>query len=181
MARMIRFFVVAATLAGTVSVSAQEQPASVPAGKPALVPLKLELVLTRTQGEKKVSSLPYVLWITANEPTKTSLRIGVEVPVPSGDKSFHYRPVGTNIDCSAVTAADDFYRISLTLNESSVHLRGRGPKDSDPTTVAGPSFQSFTANFTILLRDGQTAQYTSATDSVSGEVLRVDATLNVIK
>jgi hypothetical protein len=44
-----------------------------------------------------------------------------------------------------------------------------------------PVLRSFTSNFTILLRDGQTAQYTTATDQVSGEVLKIDATLNVLK
>ena len=44
-----------------------------------------------------------------------------------------------------------------------------------------PAFRNFTSNFNILLKDGQTAQYASATDPVSGETLKVDVTLNVLK
>jgi hypothetical protein len=33
----------------------------------------------------------------------------------------------------------------------------------------------------MVLRDGQTAQSTSATDPISGEVLKIDVTLNVVK
>jgi hypothetical protein len=32
-----------------------------------------------------------------------------------------------------------------------------------------------------MLRDGQSTQYTAATDPVSGEVLKIDVTLTVVK
>jgi hypothetical protein len=44
-----------------------------------------------------------------------------------------------------------------------------------------PAFRTFTSSFSVLLRDGQTAQHTAATDPVSGEVLRIDVTVNVLK
>ena len=49
--------------------------------------------------------------------------------------------------------------------------------------VAGdiPSFRSFRTSFSVMLRDGQTTQHTSATDPVTGEVIRIDVTLNVMK
>jgi hypothetical protein len=98
--------------------------------KPALVPLKLQLVMSRTLGEKKVSSLPYTLWVTANQRADTNLRVGGEVPVPSvviskeggSTPSYSYRHVGTNIDCSATTAAEGYFNVSITLNDSSVQF-----------------------------------------------------------
>ena len=42
-------------------------------------------------------------------------------------------------------------------------------------------FQNFTSSARLLLRDGQTVQYTAATDKTSGEVAKLDVTLNVIK
>jgi hypothetical protein len=33
----------------------------------------------------------------------------------------------------------------------------------------------------MVLKDGQSAQFTAATDKVSGEVTRVEVTLNVVK
>jgi len=41
--------------------------------------------------------------------------------------------------------------------------------------------RSFNSSFQVLLRDGQTNQYTSATDPVTGEVTKIDVTLNVLK
>ena len=183
MRRMISGCVLLA-LALVSPVTAQE--VQVPARTaPALVPLKLQLVLSRYQGEKKISSIPYSLWLTANETgERTSLRMGVEVPIGSTEKGFNYRSVGTNIDCIARVAADGFYRLHLTVVDSSVFYGGQGGQQ-DPAfqtiTRAAPSFRSFTANFVILLRDHQSGQYTSATDPVSGEVLKIDATLDVMK
>jgi hypothetical protein len=33
----------------------------------------------------------------------------------------------------------------------------------------------------MILKDGQSAQFTAATDKINGEVTRVDVTLNVVK
>jgi len=169
-------------------------PAAAAQEKPTLVPLKLQLVVSRHAGDKKVSSVPYSLWVTANETRRTtSIRMGVEVPVATAvfgakegtapPKSYSYRNVGTNIDCTAVSAGDGQYQVHITLDDSSVHYDARdGTAGRPSTSVAGaPSFRSLKLNFSILLKDGQTAQYSSATDPLSGEVVRVDATLNVLK
>jgi hypothetical protein len=44
-----------------------------------------------------------------------------------------------------------------------------------------PSVRKFQSTFNLLLKDGQTATHTAATDPVSGEVLRIDVTLTVLK
>ena len=147
--------------------------------RPALTPLKVQLVVSRTLAEKKISSLPYVLWITANDRKVTNLRMGVEVPLPSGG-NLQYRNVGTNIDCSAISVEGAF-NLSITLSDSSIHLGAKQTGENVPRAADAPAFRTFTSNFSILLRDGQTAQYTSATDPVSGEVMKVDITLNVLK
>ncbi len=178
--------VVIAALAEPRAAGAQEKPSP-------LVPLKLQLVISRSAGEKKISSMPYTLWVTANDNRNrtTSLRMGVEVPVPSilipkegaPTTSYNYRPVGTNIDCSATTEGN-LFKVAITLNDSSVQFDAKESAASRPvpTGMAGaPAFRNFTSNFSILLKDGQTATYTSATDPVSGETLKVDVTLNVLK
>jgi hypothetical protein len=145
------------------------------------VPLKIQLTLARYQGEKKLSSTPYTMWVTANEPRTTKLRMGVQIPVPAGTAGFTYRNVGTDIDCTAGTGAPGTYKLGLTVSDSSVYFSERDrPAPANPESVQ-PSFRSFTATFNILLRDGQTAQYTTATDQVSGEVMKIDATLTVLK
>lgn len=166
------------------SLTAQVKPAAGQEYVPAPVPvsLKVQLVLGRYQGEKRISSMPYTLQLTANERETTNLRMTTDVPVPNQGGGYNYRPVGTSIDCRAGTATDGVYRLHVTLNDTSIRLPE--PKDAGSTSASGatvPSFRSFTANFTIVLRDGQTAQYTSATDPASGEVLKVDASLSVLK
>jgi hypothetical protein len=154
--------------------------------KLALVPLKVQLVVSRHAGDKKISSLPYTLWVTSNEQRTTSVRMGVQVPVPSSmitkegvtTPSYNYRDVGTNIDCQALGPVDGFFSLEIKLNDSSVSFDA---KESGPTLKGIPAFRNFTSNFHILVKDGQTAQYASATDPLSGETVKVDVTVNVLK
>ena len=158
------------------------------------IPLKVQLVVSRYQGEKKVSSLPYTISVVANDNDKTTLRMGVEVPIPSTVfspskeggaaaipvTSYNYRSVGTNIDCSARTIEGGVFKLDLAVEDSSVFL---AEKDAARVTnqVSAPSVRRFTSTFNVMLKDGQTVQHTSATDPVSGEVLRIDVTLTVLK
>ena len=41
--------------------------------------------------------------------------------------------------------------------------------------------RSFTSSFFVLLRDHETAQSIAATDPVTGEVMKIDVTLTVVK
>lgn len=151
-----------------------------------LVPLKVQLVVSRHNGDKKISSLPYTLWVSANGRITTQVRMGVQVPIATtlfskegaATPSYSYRDVGTNIDCLAQTHADGFYVLEIKLNDSSVSF---DPKESASTVKGVPAFRNFTSNFNIMLKDGQTAQYASATDPVSGETVKVDVTINVLK
>src|SRR4029453_3586211 len=120
---MRKELVLALALAGCalMPVVAQDKPqAPAPSAQPAAstgsrqVPLKVQLTLSRFMGEKKISSTPYMLGVLSNS-QKTSLRMGVQVPVattvygpPKTDgapgipqSSYTYRDVGTNIDCQA--------------------------------------------------------------------------------
>jgi hypothetical protein len=184
-----RFWMVTLAAVMSASIVAQEKPAPAapkPASPPLVsIPMKVTLVLSRFQGEKKLSSVPYVLSVIANDNQGgASVRMGVKIPVASG-ASYNYQDVGTNIDCRASTVADNIYKISVTLNDSSIYYPDRQRSESagaiPPAGSAPPALRSFTSNFSIHLRDGQTAQYTTATDQVSGEVLKIDATINVQK
>lgn len=157
----------------------------------AQVPLRVQLVVSRYQGEKKVSSTPYTLSVVANDNDKTSLRMGVDVPVVQTvfgggtaqipQTSYTYRSVGTNIDCAARTIDGGVFKLDLAVSNSSLFV----PEKQEGAVVSAapgvPAIRSFTSTFNVLLKDGQAAQYTAATDAVSGEVLRVDVTLNVLK
>jgi hypothetical protein len=176
----------ALTWAWIVAPSAQETTAPVRVTSPQAseakpqVPVKVTVVISRVQGEKKTASLPFTLWVNANG-RPTSLRMTESVAIPqsaSGSASYVYRDIGTSIDAGARTLSDDRLALSLTIDDSQIF--------SDPSKLGGgvagmPSFQSFRSQNEVILRDGQTAQYTTATDKITGEVVRVDVTVNVLK
>lgn len=179
---------------------AQEKPpalSSSPSEAPKpLLAVKVQIVLTRLKGEKKISSLPYTVSLTANDGNRTSLRMGVDVPViqtvfgGSGKEgagipqaSFTYKNVGTNIDCRVDSVANDQFRLQLTVTDTSIHLERSDTPAVDKRLDARdyPAFRSFNSTFTVLIRNGQTAQYTSAVDPVNGEVMKIDVMLEVLK
>jgi hypothetical protein len=146
-----------------------------------IVPLRVQIVLSRFKGDKKVASFPYTLSVTSND--RTNLRMGIDVPISSTPMpGYSYRSVGTNIDCIANPAPGDAYKLNITVEDSSIHL---DPKPADSATGAvasdAPAFRTFKSSFGLVLRDGQSGQFTSAVDPISGEVLKIDVTLNVLK
>jgi hypothetical protein len=146
--------------------------------------LKVLFLLTRYQGEKRISSMPYTLGLVPGN--RTSMRMGIAVPVAStlikdttSIPSYSYRDVGTNIDCNAQDFGNGVYQLGVTIADSSVH-GDAGEKDAKFVRDV-PVFRTFNATFTMVLRDGQTMQYASVTDPLSGEVMKVDVTLNTVK
>jgi len=166
-------------------------------------PLRVQVVFSKYQGEKRVASLPYTLTCNAGERQAAILRMGIEVPVPvlvakeSAVQNFQYKNVGTSIDCKAGQPEDGRYRLELNVEQGSIYSpaeekvtpagkdRDKDGKVSwgvtDTPLGAAPLFRSFRASFIPLLRDGQTVQYTAATDPVSGEVVKIDVTVTVLK
>lgn len=175
-----------ASIGSMILIAALAIPPVAVAQEKALVPLKVQLVVSRHNGDKKISSLPYTLWVSANGRITTSIRMGVQVPIATtvfskegvSSPTYQYRDVGTNIDCLAQSQADGFYVLEIKVNDSSVTF---DPKDSGSALKGIPAFRNFNSNFNIVLKDGQTAQYASATDPLSGETVKVDVTLNVLK
>jgi type II secretory pathway component GspD/PulD (secretin) len=177
-------------LAAGGALRAQDKPAPPPPRPPApSVPVKVTVVLSRTQGEKKISSMPYTLSLTGSH---ANLRMGTKIPImvaaaASADRDgrantqinpIQYQDVGTYIDCDMRSLDDGRFVLNLSIDDSSVY--------SDETTPASgakgnPSFRSFRAANSMILRDGQTGQFTSATDKLTGETVKVDVTLTVVK
>jgi Flp pilus assembly secretin CpaC len=154
-------------------------------GKPG-TPLRVQVTFTRFQGEKKVSSMPYTLAVNADD-RPTVVRTGIQVPLlvflsPEKGSTIMYKDVGNNLDCGAETLADGRYKLSFSLEQGSVHSTDANPKSpTEPAAFHAPVLRHFRSQTNVILRDGQSVQYVAATDPVSGELLKIDVTMNVVK
>jgi len=153
----------------------------------ASIPLKVQVVLSRYDGDRKLASMPYTLMVNAGDKdNRATLRMGVALPVTgvgANGPTVTVHDIGTNMDCTAGPAVDGRFRISLAVNHSSVyendqtHLQPTVPRPGDTAQLV----RSFTSSFFVLLRDRETAQSIAATDPVTGEVMKIDVTLTVVK
>ena len=69
----------------------------------------------------------------------------------------------------------------LTVENSTSVARRGGSRGGRPRPRPAPLFRTFNATLDPILRDGQTIQAIASTDPVSGEVVKIDVTLNVVK
>jgi hypothetical protein len=144
--------------------------------------LRIQVVLSRFEGEKRIGSLPYTLVVVPGS-NRSSIRLGVDTPVPAaagadGKESgaLQYRNVGTNIDCMNVRElSGGRYQFDIYVQNTAAI------PDEDPQRLARPVFRRFETNFTAQLRDDQGLQTIVSTDPVTGESVRIDVKLNVVR
>src|SRR5256885_9369458 len=67
-----------------------------------LTPLRVQVVISEFDGEKKISSLPYTILINAENPRAQTakIRMGLKVPIATSTTQFQYADVGSNLDAS---------------------------------------------------------------------------------
>lgn len=163
----------------------------------ATTPVRLQIVFSESEDGKVTKSLPYTMYFNAlNEPEvrRTGwgrLRIGSKVPIYTGgtdkNESIQYQDVGTNVDGRVSNAGDRFLlelRVERSWVEGSVAVPVHGAAssaDSAGPRFAEPIIRSFRTDLDLALRNGQTIETTMATDPISGKLMRVEVTLNVLK
>lgn len=179
------------------------------------VPLKIDVVLSRWQAEKKVSSLPFALYIVApavelgvvrppQGPSgpmppfaSQSVRMGVDVPVGTSSRtntngqgqpssssttttSPEYRNVGTSIDGRVGQTDDGRFSIYISVQDTSIFTND-GPSSTQIRMADPMAFRTFTMSNTLTMRDGQTLPFAMASDKISGDIIKVDVTVTVLK
>lgn len=170
----------------------QEKPK--PESNPPQTTLKLQLTFAEHEGEKKLASLPYTFFVQASEGHNsplTKIRTGSRIPVYVGkDGGMQYIDVGTNIDARAVDSGEGRYDVSLLLERSWVEgdvLVPAARVGANTADVGGagpfkePIIRQFKTDLMLAMRDGQTVQTTQAADPLSGRVLTITVTINVVK
>lgn len=156
-----------------------------------VVPVRVHVLVARYEGDKRVSSMPYTMLVNASPRGVGQIRIGAEVPVTTGGApasadgkqapvpAVSYEHIGTHIDCRVTPTDDGRYLVELTVSEKSVYPDGEGPRVARPH--GNPPFRSFRANNAMVLRDGQTAEFATVGDRLTGEIIRIEGTLHLVK
>jgi hypothetical protein len=162
----------------------------------ALASLRVQVVFTEYDGEKKLKSLPYVFLVTTRtreDRPEAKIRVGNRVPVYTGgggDRgTVTYLDIGTNIDSWAEGVGPDHYRVHLSLERSWVEgsiyvpVEKAPPKSDDPhaTDFAQPIVRQYRAELTPILKDGQSIETNLATDPMSGRVVKLEVSISVLK
>jgi len=145
--------------------------------------IKVQVVLSRYEGDRKTSSLPFTMLATANG-GQVSIRTGAQVPIATAaanDKtSFQYVDVGSNIDCTVKTAENDRFNVILNLQDRSA--LDKVPLAGNVTNpITNPVLRNFSYINSIVLKDGESKQIVAASDKGSGEIIKIDVTLNAEK
>lgn len=187
--------------------AAGQQPSAPPPAKPdslQMIPVRIEVVLTRLQGEKKISSLPFSLLANAGDVrsghSPVSIRMGIDVPIgsttetenrttPTGGTGatrsteststrVQYRSVGTDIDCYVTRLDENRFSVRVSISDSSVYTPEEAAKGFK---IEPAAFRTFSTSNTVVMRDGQTVLFGTGTDKISGETLKFEVTLHVVK
>ena len=144
---------------------------------PAVTPLRVQVVFTEYDGEKKVSNLPYSFTVNADERRArpgSQIRNGARIPIAAGKDQFTYIDIGTNVDCSASLQEDGRYKLQMVLERSAI-------SPESPSGGSNPVVRQFRADVNPVLKDGQTVESIVSTDPLNGHVYHVSVTLNVAK
>ena len=144
---------------------------------PSVTPLRVQVVFSEYDGEKKIANLPYTFTVNADErraSPSSKLRNGVRIPLTTGKDQYTYLDIGTNIDCSATMQDDGRFKLQLALERSSIA----------PETQAAsgnPVVRNLRVDLNPVLKDGQSVESVASTDPLTGHVYKVNVTVNVVK
>lgn len=187
MKKLPHLFLVGALCCSALPLRAQDKPKSEERVKVA-TPVKVQIVFTEFDGDKKVSSMPYAFTVITDEKVggnySTSLRTGIRVPIETEgkDQKTTYMDVGTNIDCGIKAEDDGRFHLYLIFDRSALYPN---KSTEGERLVANPGGQQFVRQFrtseTLVLKDGQTSENLLSTDPLTGHTLRVTVTINVQK
>jgi hypothetical protein len=169
------------TVVPTIGAAQQPTPAagdSTPAATTEPPTVRLQVVLARYADKKLVASEPYELLLVANGQRK-SLRTGAEVPIADGaaggkENSGGYKSIGTNITVDVGQQSDGRFRTSLIVSSSSVYPAEQKQPDRS-------AFRTYLLNGEAFLREGVRTEIATATDSLTGEVIKAEVTVTTVK
>jgi hypothetical protein len=151
-------------------------------------PVKVQIVFTEYDGDKKVSSMPYTFTVITDEKVggnySTRLRTGIRVPIETDgkDQKTTYMDIGSNIDCGIKAEDDGRFHLYLIFDRSMLYPNKSSEGERLVANPGGqPVVRQFRTDENLILKDGQTSENLLSTDPLNGHTLRVSVTINVQK
>jgi hypothetical protein len=153
------------------------------------IPVKVQVVLTEYDGDKKIANMPYSFVVISDEKMggyySTSLRTGVRIPIQTEgkDQKTTYFDIGSNIDCGVRSEEDGRFHIYMIFERSALYPSA--PAGDEKLEVSRPNnlplIRQFKTSENLILKDGQTSESILSTDPLSGHVMRIAVSINTIK
>ena len=109
------------------------------------------------------------------------------LPLPAANAQvtpFTYRSLGTSIDVTAVASSPGKFGLLIAVSESSLQPRDAAGQSKETTELPlqnQPIFENYQSSNTVHVRDGETTQFTASTNRLTGEVVRVEVMVKVVK
>jgi hypothetical protein len=175
----------AATVAAAQNAPPPPRPTTQEAPRPRQT-FRLQIVIGHYDGDRRLSSLP--ITVVGNTGATVTVNNGIQVPVVNssapgtGVSSFTYKNIGFNGTVIVNANDDGRYTLSqFTIEESSV-LPDRAGGANPVVTVSGvPSFPDYIVTTSLTMSDGETVQLATAASPLTGQITKIDVTLNILK
>jgi hypothetical protein len=154
--------------------------------------LKVQIVFTEFDGDKKTKSMPYSsVFAATGQPTDSmKIRIGSRVPIWTGKEGgFQFIDIGTNLDCNAERLEDGRFGLRIAFERSWIQGEAQVPSgelpqpqaDGPPPSFKEPVIGQYRTTEYLIMHDGQTLETTAATDPLNGKQLKIEITINAVK
>jgi hypothetical protein len=187
MKKLSCLFVLGALCFPAVHVRAQEKPKAEEHVK-VPTPIKVQIVFTELDGDKKISSMPYTFTVITEERVggnySTRMRTGIRVPIETDgkDQKTTYLDVGTNIDCGIKAEDDGRFHVYLIFERAALYPNKSTEGERLVSDPGGqPLIRQFRSDETLIMKDGQTSENLLSTDPTNGHTFRVSVAINVQK
>ncbi len=136
--------------------------------------VRVQFILSRRQGDRKIASRPYAVVLQADQETTGTIFSGSQLPVETtptpGTPTIVLQDVGAGARVTVHRLPDGRYRLDIRFSDGAL------------SAIKGsPRVQTFQADSRLYVRLGETVPLASAVDSQSGDVVEVDVTLERTK
>jgi Flp pilus assembly secretin CpaC len=176
----IGIFAAASLFGGAVAMAQDPKEAKPSVAQAAGPRLRVRFQESHQREGKTTTAQPCILVLHTGEKA-TEVFVGAQVALRTSDKgtpTVIFKNAGIDVQVSAQALPDGRYRLEATFEESSP--RNGGSAGAGPSGGENPILQALKGEAAVVLRAGETVPFASAADPVTGEIVRVDVSVDVL-